>query len=163
MSRSHLSARHLLQQIESDRSKRAKRDIRPTWLTALVECAAELFEPMADVGRVGYDCRLDEQGWSLALYLGAVELVGGKTDGQTQPVDFTFDLKPLLEQFSRVDEFAWNVLDHGEGDDAAPPCSFLSIDGLVGDNRVRLTVHSSAPDPIGPGLRRLPDGRFEPI
>lgn len=163
MSRSHLSARHLLQQIESDRSKRAKRDIRPAWLTALVECAAELFEPMADVGRVGYDCRLDEQGWSVALYLGTVELVGGKADGQTQRVDFTFDLKPLLEQFSRIDEFVWNVLDHGEGEHEAAPRSFLSIDGLVGDNRVRLAVHSSAPEPVAPGLRRLLDGRFEPI
>jgi hypothetical protein len=118
---------------------------------------------MADVGRVGYDCRLDENGWSAALYLGTVELVGGKTDGQAQRVDFTFDLKPLLEQFSRIDEFAWSVLGHGEGDDDAAPRSFLAIDGLVGDNRVRLAVHSSAPDPVGPALRRLPDGRFEPI
>ena len=113
--RSHLSARHLLQQIESDRSKRAKRDIRPEWLTAFVECAAELFEPVAEVGRVGFDCRLDEQGWSAALYLGAVEVVGGKSDGQTEQPDFRFDLKALLEQFSRVDALVWNVLDHARG------------------------------------------------
>jgi hypothetical protein len=114
VSRSHLSARHLLQQIETDRSKRAKRDIRPVWLTALIECAAELFEPLAEVGRVGFDCRLDEQGWSVSLYLGTVEFVGGKTDGQTQRVGFRFDLKALLEQFTRVDDVSWTVLDHGE-------------------------------------------------
>ncbi len=163
MRRSHLSARHLLQQIETDRSKRAKRDIRPEWLTAFVECAAELFEPVAEVGRVGFDCRLDEQGWSAALYLGAVEVVGGKSDGQTEQPDFRFDLKVLLEQFSRVDALVWNVLDHAGVSPDEPPRSFLSVDGFLGENRLRLAVHSSAPALVGPGLRRLADGRFEPI
>ncbi len=163
MSRSHLSARHLLQQIESDRFKRAKRDIRPEWLTTLVECVAELFEPLADVGRVGFDCRLDEQGWSAAIYLGAVELVGGKTDGQTQRVGFRLDLKSLLERFSRIDDISWTVSNHGEESQDPAPRSFLSIDGRIGENRVRLEVHSAAPAPVGPGLRRLSDGSFEPI
>lgn len=163
MGRSHLSARHLLQQIESDRSKRAKRDIRPQWLTALIECVAELFEPMADVGRVGFDCRLDEAGWSATLYLGAVELVGGKSDGQTERAGFHFDLRALLERFNRVDDLTWSVLDHPkEGPDGGPQ-SFLSIDGQIGENRIRLAIHSTAPEPLGPGLRRLPDGHFEPI
>jgi hypothetical protein len=163
LSRSHLSARHLLQQIETDRSKRAKRDIRPQWLTALVESAAELFEPVAEVGRVGFDCRLDEQGWLATLYLGAVELIGGKTDGQTQRPGFQFDLKALLECFSRVDLLSWSVLDHADGEADPGPRSLLSIDGRVGENRVRMAIHSTSPAPVGPGLRRLPNGRFEPI
>jgi hypothetical protein len=162
LSRSHLSARHLLQQIETDRSKRAKRDIRPQWLTALVESTAELFEPVAEVGRVGFDCRLDEQGWSATLYLGAVEFVGGKTDGQTQRPGFQFDLKALLECFSRVDDVSWGVLDHSDEEDPGPR-SLISIDGLVEENRVRMAIHSTSPAPVGPGLRRLPNGRFEQI
>src|SRR5580698_2619931 len=110
VSRSHLSARHLLQQIESDRSKRARRDIRPAWLTALIERVAELFDPVDEVGRVGFDCRLDEEGWTVALYLGAVELVGGKTDGQLQCAAFRFDLKSLLDGFSAVERVEWNVV-----------------------------------------------------
>ena len=84
----------------------------PEWLTAFIEGAAELFEPVAEVGRVGFDCRLDEEGWSAALYLGAVEVVGGKSDGQTEQPDFRFDLNLALffEQFSRVDVLVWNVL-----------------------------------------------------
>jgi hypothetical protein len=163
LSRSHLSARHLLQQIETDRSKRAKRDIRPQWLTALVESAAELFEPIAELGRVGFECRLDEQGWSATLYLGVVELVGGKTDGQTQRPGFQFDLKALLECFSRIDEVSWSVVDHSDGQEDPGPKSLVSIDGLVGENRVRMAIHSTSPARVGPGLRRLPNGRFEPI
>jgi hypothetical protein len=163
LSRSHLSARHLLQQIETDRSKRAKRDIRPQWLTALVESAAELFEPVAEVGRVGFDCRLDEQGWSATLYLGSVELVGGKTDGQAQRPGFQFDLKALLECFCRVDDVSWSVLDHSDGQEDPGPQSLLSIDGCVGENFVRMEIHSTSPPPVGPGLRRLPNGRFKPI
>ena len=168
MSRSHLSARYLLKQIESDRSNRAKRDIRPAWLVTFTEAVAEMFDPAAGVGRVGFDCRLDEEGWFAALYLGAVELVGGKSDGQTERPGFTFDLKALLEHYSRVDALSWNVLDHGDGNhadgkDDPGPRSFLSIDGIVAGNRLRMEVHSAAPGALGPGLRRLADGRVEPI
>ena len=161
MSRSHLSARHLLQQIETDRSKRARRDNRPAWITALIERAADLFDPVDEVGRVGFDCRLDEEGWSVALYLGAVELVGGKTDGELQCAAFRFDLKSLLEGFSSVERVEWNVVDASDGVADPGPRSFVAIDGQVGTNRVRVSIYSAAPTAAGPALRRLPDGRLE--
>jgi hypothetical protein len=161
VSRSHLSARHLLQQIEADRSKRTRRDIRPDWVTALIERVADLFDPVDEFGRVGFDCRLDEEGWSVALYLGAIELIGGKADGQLQCAAFRFDLKPLLDGFSSVDLIEWHVVDRGEGASDPGARSFLSVDGMVGENRVRLSVHSAAPEAAGPALRRLPDGRYE--
>ncbi len=161
MTRSHLSARHLLQQIEFDRSKRVRRDKRPAWLTALIERAADLFDPVDEVGRVGFDCRLDEEGWSVALYLGAVELVGGKTDGKLQCAAFRFDLKSLLDGFSTVERVEWNVVDSSDNSADPGPRSFLAIDGLVGTNRIRISIDSAAPLAAGPALRRLPDGRFE--
>jgi hypothetical protein len=161
VSHSHLSARHLLQQIGSDRSKRTKRDIRPAWLTALVERVADLFDPIEEVGRVGFDCGMDEEGWSAALYLGSVETVGGKTDGELQRAAFRFDLKSLLETFASVDRLEWNVVDRGDGTSDPGPRSFLAIDGFVGSNRVRLSIYSAAPEAAGPALRRLPNGRFE--
>ena len=161
MTRSHLSARHLLQQIEFDRSKRAGRDNRPAWLTALIERVAELFDPVDEVGRVGFDCLLDEEGWTVALYLGAVELVGGKTDGQLQCAGFQFDLKSLLAGFSAVERVEWNVVDLSDGSADPGPRSFLAIDGLVGPNRIRVSIYSAAPLAAGPALRRLPDGRYE--
>jgi len=162
VSHSHLSPRHLLKQIESDRSKRTNRDIRPRWLTELVEFAADLFDPLSEVARVGFDCQLAEDGWSVVLYLGAVEQVGGKHDGQSQHVGFQFDVRPLLERFTRVDELSWNVLPDGP-EPAAAPRSLLVLEGIVSDNRVRLTIRSAAATGIGPGLRQLPDGRFEAV
>jgi hypothetical protein len=161
VSRSHLSARHLLQQLESDRSKRGRRDIRPEWLTALVERVAELFDPVDELGRVGFDCRLDEEGWSVALYLGAIELVGGKTDGQLQGAAFRFDLKSLFDSFASLERIEWHVADATEGTLDPGPRSFLSIDGAVGENRIRMSINSAAPNAAGPALRRLPGGRFE--
>ncbi len=161
MSRSHLSARHFLNQADLDRSKRRKRDIRPAWLTGLIEFAAELFEPLIDVGRVGFDCRWDEQGWNVALYLGTTEHVGGKEDGTIQQPAFRFDLQPLLERFTRIDGLSWNVTPPESGTDERPQC-FLLVDGRIADNRVRLAIHAAAPLAAGPGLRRLPDGRVEP-
>jgi hypothetical protein len=161
VSRSHLSARHLLQQIESDRSKRTRRDIRPEWLTALVERIADLFDPVDEVGRVGFDCRLDDEGWSVALYLGAVELVGGKADGHLQCAAFRFDLKSLLDGFSGVDRIEWHVIDRSDRSSDPGARSFLAVDGLIGQNRVRVSIYSAAPEAAGPALRRLSDGRYE--
>ncbi len=159
MSRSHLSARHLLQQI--NQSNRTKRDIRPDWLIALVERVADLFDPVDEVGRVGFDCRLDEGGWSAAIYLGAVEVVGGGNDGRVECAAFRFDLKSLLDCFSGVDRAEWHVVDRTSGSSDPGPRSFLAVDGLVGANRVRLSIYSAAPEAAGAAFRRLPDGRFE--
>ncbi len=163
MSHSHLGARHRLAQIETDRSCRTNRDKRPEWLNGLIEEAAASFEPLAGVARVGYECLPDERGWSLSLYLGTVEVVGGKSDGQTRRPDFRCDLKRLLEQFARIDELEWTVWPQGLGNGALREQSVITIGGMVGTSPVRLRVRSSAPETIGPGLREFPDGRVESV
>jgi hypothetical protein len=162
MSHSHLPARHLLRQIESDRARQTRRDIRPEWLTAFVEWTAELFEPADELGRVGFDCRADSEGWVVAMYLGAVELVGGKQDGTSRHGDFHFDIGPLLERFSRIDELCWTVSPHDQDAQAEPnSVSILMVAGLVDGHPIRLRLLSTAPSRSGPGLRRYADGRVE--
>jgi len=39
----------------------------------------------------------------------------------------------------------------------------VTVGGMVGTSRVCLSVRSSAPDAIGPGLREFPDGRVESV
>ena len=148
MSHSHLGAKYLLSQIETDRSLRTNRDKRPEWLNALIEEAAGSFEPLVGVARVGYECLPNEGGWEVSLYLGTVEMVGGKSDGQTRCPDFRCDLKRVLEQFARIDELEWTVLPNGPDNGDVAQQSTIVIEGLVGSSRVRLQVRSSAPETI---------------
>ncbi len=163
MSHSHLGPRHLLAQIEADRALRPNRKSQPEWLSNLVEEAAASFEPLSGVARVGYECQPHEGGWTVWLYLGTVEMVGGRSDGQTCRPDFHCDLKHLLEQFARIDDLEWTVWPDGEGDASPAQQSAVTIEGLVGKSRVRLLVRSSAPDTTGPGLRQFSDGRIESV
>ncbi len=163
MSHSHLGVRHFLAQIETDRSRRTNRKSRPEWLDGLVEEAAASFEPLSGVARVGYECLPDEGSWNVTVYLGAVEMVGGKSDGHTRLPDFRCDLKRLLEQFARIDELEWTVWPEGPGDGGPAQLSVVTVGGLVGTTRVCLQVRSSAPEALGPGLREFPDGRVESV
>jgi hypothetical protein len=164
MSRSHLGVKYLLAQIESNRSQRTNRDVRPDWLNNLVEEAAASFEPLVGVARVGYECQLEETGWAVSLYLGAVEMVGGRSDGSTLRPDFRCDLKRLLEQFARIDELDWTVWPQGaEAVAELGQQSVVTVRGLVGTSAVCLRVRSCAPHEIGPGLRQFPDGRIESV
>lgn len=163
MSHSHLGVKHFLAQIESDRSSRTRRDKRPEWLNGLIEEAAASFEPLDGVARVGYECVPDEEGWNVSVYLGAVEMVGGKSDGKTRRPDFRCDLKRLLEQFARIDELEWTVWPQGPAEGDLAEQSVITIGGLIGTSKVWLRVRSSAPEAIGPGLREYPDGRVESV
>lgn len=165
MSHSHFPVRHFLQQIESDRANRTRRDIRPTWIVQLVEQTADLFEPLAGVGRVGYDCRVDEEGWRIDMFLGAIEVLGGPEDGRTRQPEFRFDIQPLLDRFTHVSDLSWNVFSGREqGEETAePPRSYLAIDGLIDGERVRVKVLASSPAEVGPGIRELPGGRIETV
>jgi hypothetical protein len=163
MSHSHLGARHLLAQIESDRSLRSNRDKRPDWVNGLIEEAASSFEPLAGVARVGYECVPEDGVWRISLYLGSVEMVGGKSDGQTRQPDFRCDIKRVLEQFARIDELEWTVRPQGPDERNTAQQSTITVEGLVGTSRVRLEVRSSAPETIGAGLREFPDGRVEAV
>jgi hypothetical protein len=154
--------RHLLKQVEIYKSKRSQRDVRPEWVTAFIDEVAELFDPVADEGRVGFDCHLSEEGWSVGLYLGGTELVGGPRDGQSQHAGFQFDLLPLLDRFSEIERFRWSVFPEGREEGDATALSFVTIEGRVRDNRLRLRIHSIPPADAGPGFRQFPDGRCEP-
>jgi hypothetical protein len=163
MSHSHLGARRLLAQIETDRSLRSNRDKRPVWLNGLIEEAASSLEPLAGIARVGYECVPEDGVWRVSLYLGSVEMVGGKADGETRQPDFRCDLKRVLEQFARIDDLEWTAWPQGSAERDTVQQSTITVEGLVGACRVRLEVRSCAPPVAGPGLREFPDGRVEAV
>ena len=162
MSHSHMPVRHLLRQVEIYRSKREQRDSRPDWLTQFIEEAADLFEPLDDAGRVGFDCQLVEDRWVVEMYMGGTEIVGGPNDGEIRHAVFQLDLHAMLNRFEEVDRFRWNCIPESLDEDEGTPRSSVMIDGRTGGNALRLHVYSFPPEDAGPGFREFEDGRVEP-
>ena len=136
----------------------ASRDHRPEWLAELTDCVAELFEPLRDVARVGYDCRPVEGRWQLDVFLGPSETIGGAQDGYQQVPSFRFDLRALFRCFDRVDNCQWLAAPSGEaarGDQPALPPGFsqLQIEGETHGCPLAITVSSLPPEEIGVGLK----------
>lgn len=163
MSHSHLPVRHLIKQVELNRSKRSNRDVRPDWVTAFIERVAELFEPISDDGRVGFESNLAEGCWTVRMYLGTTELVGGKEDGLSRHADFEFDALQLGECFTHIDRFRWLASPEASAGNDSTDSSCLLVDGRVGDECIRLRIRSVAPASAGPGFRQYPNGRRDTV
>jgi hypothetical protein len=155
-----MSIEELLEQMEQYRLRKELRDYRPVWLKQLISSAATLLEPLTNVGRVGYECRLDEHGWTVCMYLGATEIVGGPLDGQIDHASFQIDLHQLQALFVSVSRFEWYSI-------AAPDSrrpghlvrSLIVIHGTVeNEHSLKLEILSVPPDFIRPGLHYRPDG-----
>lgn len=164
MAHSHLPVQHLMKQIENFQPRGGDRDLRPEWVSRLIERVAELFEPLEDIGRVGFDCHLSDDCWIVEMYLGSTELVGGPADGQRRFSDFRFDLRALVGLFEEVERFRWTALcaADGEEENASAGPSSITVEAKLGDNPVRLQLYSVPPPDSAPGLRRFPDGNCEP-
>ena len=162
MSHSHIVVQHLLKQLESWRPGQKKRDVRPEWLTALIEELAEFFEPLTDVARVGFDCRMEDGKWAVRMYLGRTEIVGGSQDGHAKPISFELNLQEVVNRFERIDEFTWSVFPE-DSEHAEEPRAYATIGGIAKGNPVRFYFFSVAPHEAGPGMRVYQDGRFEPV
>lgn len=152
---SHLLVQHLLRQLERHAAECRDRNRRPEWLASLVDSLADLFEPLAGISRVGYDCEYVDDAWEARLYLGPTEIVGGKHDGAQRHLSFEVDVQGVLNLLERVHEVRWTV----SGGDANS--SFLTVTGESSEEPVRIKLYSRAPRDAGPALRELPDGSLE--
>ncbi len=155
-----MSIEELLEQMEQYRLRREHRDYRPDWLKQFVRNAAALFEPLAEFGRVGYDCRVDERGWIVCMYLGATETVGGPLDGHIDHASFRLDLQQLQQLFNQVERMEWYSVanpDHRTPEHSVR--SLISVSGQVeGGNQLKLELMAVPPDFVGPGLHCRPNG-----
>ena len=123
---------------------------------------AELFEPFQGVARVGYEACQSDDAWEIAMFLGEKELVGGAADGRMVPVNFRFDIKGISNCFTQVTGVFWNAFPNSHVCfDGAADLSFLTVDGLVNGNAIRLQLHATPPDCVGPAMREHIDGRLE--
>ncbi len=143
-------------------NRRATKPTLPEWLLQFVDNLSDRFEPFSGVARVGYECQNSETGWEIALFLGEHEVVGGPEDGQMKPVNFRFDITSIHQSFDQVDGIYWNAFPNSHVCyESMADLSFLTIQGQVSGNVVRVQLHAGPPDSIGPALRQYPDGRLE--
>ncbi len=159
MSHSHLPLKHLLKRLET-RGPRPNRDIRPDWISRLIDDIAELFEPFTDVGRVGFDCRVVGDRWDVGMYLGKTELLGGAADGDLQCVSFQFDILRLYGLFDQVETFHWNAY---PGTSDALESSWIAMTAAYQAHPVSVRILCVPPSEAGPGLRRRPDGSWDTV
>ncbi|MCA8998827.1 MAG: hypothetical protein KDA80_17645 [Planctomycetaceae bacterium] len=161
MSHSHLVIRHLIRQLEKS-PERPARPVLPDWLVDFIHSLTENFEPFSGVARVGYEAQQADDGWELAMFLGETEIVGGAEDGERSPVNFRFSLTDLHDRFDRVEHIYWNAFPNSHVClDNSGDLSFLSVEGVLAGERIRLQIHPSAPDAVGPAIRQHQDGRLE--
>lgn len=157
-----MSIEELLELLEQGRSRKDSRDYRPVWLKKFIAGIADVFEPLNCLGRVGYDCQLDERGWTVCLYLGTTEIIGGPRDGQVDHVSFRFDVLRLQQAFSKVTRLEWYSVAEGSGERSGTPVrSLLSVHGTPhGGDQIRLELLGVPPLVVQPGLHLRTDGVF---
>ncbi|MEZ6060369.1 MAG: hypothetical protein R3C19_08415 [Planctomycetaceae bacterium] len=157
-----MSIEELLQQMEEYRLRREQRDHRPDWLKDFIRQAAELFEPLTNVGRVGYECHGDEHGWTVCMYLGTTEIIGGPRDGQVDHACFQVDLTRLSRLMESTTRFEWYSVTDPLAEVAHQEIrSLISIHGTIpGGHDVKLELLARPPRHIGPGLQLEGAGGF---
>jgi hypothetical protein len=154
-----MSIEELLEQMEQYRLRREQRDFRPEWLKGFILQASALFEPLTHIGRVGYDCQFDERGWTVCMYLGTTEIVGGAKDGQIDHASFRIDLKQIGLLFESIDRFEWYSVTDTNDQDSEKIRSLLALHGVISvGNTLRLELLAIPPQTIKPGLHYRPDG-----
>ena len=149
-----MSPEELLQQLKEYESRRTRKDRRPKWLQHLVQQVADLFEPLRDVARVGYDCRMDEHGWLICMYLGTTEIIGGPKDGQIEHASFRMDVQQLIVLFERVDRLEWYSVANAEPEEFNGHVrALLSVVGIVQEGqKIQLELLASPPKYAPPGM-----------
>jgi hypothetical protein len=158
LAHSHLVIRHLVKGLEA-RGREAI-DIRlPETIETFVTAVAELFEPFSGEARVGYECNFADDSFEISMFVGAREIVGGPLDGHQEPQNFRFNLQGLFDRFDSIQSFLWNALPHSPLQDGG--LSFVVVEGKVQGHVVRLQLHPTAPDEIGPAIREYADGTVE--
>ncbi len=159
-----MSPEELLQQLDALASRRRNKDRRPEWLRHLVQQVADLFEPLCDVARVGYDCRLDEQGWLVRMYLGTSEIIGGPRDGQIEHASFRLDITRLIPLFDAIDRLEWYSISNADPDSGDPGTRcLLTLTGRTPtEDRVQLELLAEPPRYAPSGLHITASGAVIP-
>ena len=139
-----------------------RKPARPGWVDAFIADAAELFDPLSGLGRVGFRTEPGEGEWRVALFLGATEIVGGPGDGLVAPARFRFDASALADLFDAppVVNLQVEPVLTAQGVDGIEAA--LSLTGAYAGEPLTATVLTLPPDDAEPGFKRYAGGLQPP-
>lgn len=162
VSHSHLSIRHFIQQLESNKTSRPRGVQLPEWLQLFIETAAECFEPAGESARAGYVCSCLADGWSVQLFLGMTEVVGGQEDGARIPTAFSFDVDRARSCFDEVHEVCLQrAIDVRQTTVNGGSNISAVFNGTVSGQILTLEILEQPPEEMGPAMLQFADGRCE--
>ncbi len=158
MAHSHMSFQHFLKQIQTKRNSKKQTNIQPEWVSAFVDQVADLFVPLDKDGRVGYECKMNDRGWKIKMFLGMTEIIGGQHDGSSHPANFEFDVSQLISIFDKIDIMKWETYPDSTDPNHYQNHSLVIVEGMLEEHFVQLELHSVPPGDIGPGFKEFPNG-----
>jgi len=161
----HSSLENLIKQAERKAETRERKDFRPGWLKEFIFDSADLFEPLTETARVGYDCRFHEDRWLILFYLGDAEIFGGKHDGRRTRIPFHFNMQELLAKFDRVESIMFRTINDDIGL-SIEDGDMIEVTGHLkesdSDDSIIVGILSRPPKEAGPGMKMSPAGDMEP-
>ena len=97
----------------------------PEWLADLANQIASRIEPIDELAAVS--CHFSDAGdcWEISLFIAATEQIGGANDGQRLHSRFAFDLLDATSVLDVVEQFYWQPLTIGLGDEVGPHIAII--------------------------------------
>lgn len=119
----------------------------PDWLSRFVHKIAESLRPYDFLAPLGCNVILVDETWEVALFVGATEVVGGRSDGKLIESRFAVDVLALQKEFSLLEEFIWQAHPYAEDDEMGP---YLQMTGKVNGYKVSLCLCANPPERFEP-------------
>jgi hypothetical protein len=119
-----------------------------TWLQRLLAAVKGCIEAESVTGPVGLRCRRGQGAYEVAVYLTAVEIVGGPHDGAGVAPVFCLDLERLRQALTSVTACRWNALGAG-----VAPGPHVHISGVFQGRNVELHSLGQEPADEKPGRK----------
>jgi hypothetical protein len=153
-----MSFQHFMKQLQTKRAMKNQQKIQPEWVSKFVDQIAELFVPLENDGRVGYECKMNERGWKIRMFLGRTEMIGGRDDGSSLHSNFEFNISELTSIFENLNVLKWETYPDSSDPNHYQDHSIVIAEGMSSGHFVQLELHSVPPNEIGPGFKQFPNG-----
>ena len=150
---------HFIKHLEKQRASKTQQNIQPSWISGFVDQIADLFVPLNSDGRVGYDCKMNERGWKIIMFLGSTEYVGGRHDGYAHHSNFEINLSDIHSIYENIDVLKWETYPDSTDPDNYQNHSKLIVEGVSSGEFIQLELHSVPPNEMGPGFKQFPNGQ----